>query len=50
MDGGVWLKTEDAGYIDKEGRIWLAGRVKWRIVDPDTGKTHWSIMVEQEVS
>lgn len=49
-DNSIWLRTEDVGYIDKEGRIWLVGRLKWKIVDPKTGKIHWSTIVEQEVS
>ena len=50
LDGRVWLRTEDAGYMDEEGRLWLVGRVKWRVVDPKSGKIHWSTVVEQQVS
>ena len=46
-DGLVWLRIEDAGYMDREGRIWLVGRVKWRV---ETGEeTFWSVIVEQKV-
>ena len=47
MEGEKWLRIEDAGYMDGEGRLWLVGRVKWR-VERD-GKTHWSTVVEQKV-
>ena len=46
-DGTVWLRIEDAGYMDKEGRIWLVGRVKWRV--ERGGRTFWSTVVEQKV-
>ena len=46
-EGKLWLRTEDAGYLDDGGRVWLMGRVKWR-VDRD-GKSYWSIAVEQKV-
>lgn len=42
-----WLRTEDAGYLDEEGRIWLVGRVKWMV--ERNGKTTWSFDVEQRV-
>ena len=48
LDGVVWLKTEDAGYLDEEGRVWLVGRVKW-MVEKGTQK-FWSTVVEQKVS
>ena len=47
-DDSTWLRIEDAGYMDEEGRIWLVGRVKWR-VERD-GRTFWSTVVEQKVS
>ena len=43
-----WLRTEDAGYLDDNGRIWLVGRVKWMVTR--NGKTTWSFEVEQDVS
>jgi len=46
-DGKLWLRTEDAGFLDEEGRIWLVGRVKWRVDHDD--KHYWSISVEQKV-
>ncbi len=46
-DGLVWLRIEDAGYMDSNGRIWLVGRVSWR-VERD-GETYWSVPVEQKV-
>lgn len=45
----MWLRIEDAGYVDKDGYIWLVGRVKWRVVDTKNGKTYWSAIVEQKV-
>ena len=47
LDGIVWLRIEDAGYMDREGRIWLVGRVKWRVVRH--GRSYWSTVVEQKV-
>lgn len=47
IDGSVWLKVEDGGYMDSEGRIWLMGRVKWRV--ERGGKTYWPTDVEQKV-
>jgi acyl-CoA synthetase (AMP-forming)/AMP-acid ligase II len=49
LEGKVWLRIEDAGYMDRDGRIWLVGRVKWRVVDGKTGKTYWSTDVEQKI-
>ena len=46
-DGTVWLRIGDAGYMDTDGRIWLVGRVKWRVVR--YGVTYWSTVVEQKV-
>lgn len=45
--GQQWLKTGDAGYLDKEGNIWLAGRTSWRV--QRNGRTYWSIMIEEKV-
>ncbi len=47
VNGSVWLRIEDAGYMDKEGRIWLVGRVKWRV--ERNGNTYWSTVIEQKV-
>ena len=47
QDASVWLRTEDGGYMDSEGRIWLMGRVKWRV--ERGGKTYWPTDVEQKV-
>ena len=46
-EGRVWLRIEDAGYMDREGRLWLVGRVKWRVQRGD--KAFWSTVVEQKV-
>ena len=46
-DDSTWLRIEDAGYMDEGGRIWLVGRVKWR-VERD-GRAFWSTVVEQKV-
>ena len=46
-DGTVWLRIEDAGYLDKEGRVWLVGRVKWRV--ERRNQIFWSTVVEQKV-
>ena len=47
LQGKEWLRIEDAGYMDSEGRLWLVGRVKWRV--EREGKTFWSTVVEQKV-
>jgi acyl-CoA synthetase (AMP-forming)/AMP-acid ligase II len=33
VDGNVWHRTGDAGSVDSEGRLWLAGRCTARIED-----------------
>lgn len=33
VDGVVWHRTGDAGYIDEGGRLWLLGRVAATIID-----------------
>ena len=33
VDGAVWHRTEDAGYLDAQGRLWLLGRCCARIED-----------------
>ena len=43
----MWLRIEDAGYMDEEGRLWLVGRVKWRV--EKNNRTYWSTTVEQKV-
>ena len=45
--GKKWLRSEDAGYLDNQGRIWLVGRVKWMV--ERNGKQFWSYVVEQKV-
>lgn len=45
--GKKWLRSEDAGYLDNQGRIWLVGRVKWMV--ERGGKRFWSYVVEQKV-
>ena len=47
IDGILWLRIEDAGYLDDEGRVWLVGRVKWMV--ERKGKRFWSTDVEQKV-
>ena len=47
-DGKEWLRTEDCGYLDNQGRLWLTGRVKWIVKKADT--IHWSFNVERMVS
>jgi acyl-CoA synthetase (AMP-forming)/AMP-acid ligase II len=33
VDGGVWHRTGDAGYVDPRGRLWLMGRAEARVTD-----------------
>lgn len=33
VDGAVWHRTGDAGYLDDSGRVWLLGRCSARIED-----------------
>lgn len=33
VDGKVWHRTGDAGYVDAQGRLWLLGRCAAKIVD-----------------
>ena len=35
VDGLVWHRTGDAGYVDGEGRVWLLGRCSARVNDAD---------------
>jgi long-subunit acyl-CoA synthetase (AMP-forming) len=33
MDGRIWHRTGDGGYLDEHGRLWLTGRVRTAIRD-----------------
>jgi acyl-CoA synthetase (AMP-forming)/AMP-acid ligase II len=39
VDGVIWHRTGDAGYLDAEGRVWLLGRCAARIQD-DRGELY----------
>ena len=44
-DGSMtWHRTGDAGRLDREGRLWLMGRVKRRVVR--LGETWWGLPAE----
>lgn len=47
QDGRVWLRIEDAGYLDEDGRVWLVGRIKWRV--EKNNRIFWSTVVEQKI-
>ncbi|GAA4508996.1 alpha/beta fold hydrolase [Brevibacterium yomogidense] len=36
VDGLLWHRTNDIGHIDREGRVWLEGRVQ-HLITPPTG-------------
>jgi acyl-CoA synthetase (AMP-forming)/AMP-acid ligase II len=48
VDGAVWHRTGDAGYLDQSGNLHLMGRVKQRIVI--NGKETFPFAVEQMLS
>lgn len=48
VDGAVWHRTGDAGYLDAAGRVWLLGRCAAR-VDDDRG-TLYPFAVECAIS
>jgi acyl-CoA synthetase (AMP-forming)/AMP-acid ligase II len=34
VDGSVWHRTGDCGYLDVQGRVWMLGRATARMADP----------------
>jgi acyl-CoA synthetase (AMP-forming)/AMP-acid ligase II len=47
VDGVIWHRTGDAGYVDAQGRLWLLGRCIARI--RDTAGDLWPFAVETAV-
>jgi len=48
VDGEIWHRTGDAGYLDQDGRLWLMGRCSAKITD--AGEELYPFAVECAVS
>lgn len=46
-NGSVWHKTGDAGFFDKQGRLWLVGRIKDAL--DITGEAIYTFAAEKEL-
>ncbi|MBR3117136.1 MAG: acyl--CoA ligase [Bacilli bacterium] len=48
-DGRVWTHSQDYGYIDKEGFLYVKGRIKRTIVRPD-GHNNYPLEIENVIN
>ncbi|XP_065187696.1 uncharacterized protein LOC135818268 [Sycon ciliatum] len=45
--GRKWLRMDDGAYLDKDGYVWVVGRMTWK-VERD-GREFWSVIVEEKM-
>lgn len=48
-DGQVWIHSQDYGYVDKEGFLYIKGRMKRTIVRPD-GHNNYPLEIENVIN